>query len=205
MIFDQNKLETVILTACWAGSPDQLGAVKLHKVLYFLDMRGFIELGASVTGADYVKQQFGPICAQLQITLEKMEHAGSIAINSANYFGNKKYEYTPQKKPKSGILSCAEDALLKEVIDFVCVKHSAKSISAYSHQAPWKSVDMGQKIPYFTAQFLYPTELTPRVIEAFSAGIAEIEKTGRNTDALGSETIKTFRSRIQAEIASSRL
>jgi hypothetical protein len=38
MQFDRAKLKTVILYACSKCDAEQMGAVKLHKVLYFADM-----------------------------------------------------------------------------------------------------------------------------------------------------------------------
>ena len=46
MQFDRSKLEAVILHTCDVCPPAKLGAVKLHKVLYFLDMIHFAQSGS---------------------------------------------------------------------------------------------------------------------------------------------------------------
>ncbi len=201
MVFDREKLETVVLDICCSVPQSELGAVKLNKVLYFLDMRAHVELGVAVTGSDYVKQKYGPTCAQLPSTLTKMIKEGDLSRRRVGYFGREKWEFIAKKKSKHSLLTSEEHRLLHDVIDFVCFKHSAASISEFSHQTPWKMTKMGEKIPYFTAQFLYPRKLTPRVLEAFCAGVAEIEAAGLGKNSLDSEPTSSFRERIQAEIS----
>ena len=58
MQFDRAKLKTVILYVCSRCEPAQLGAVKLHKVLYFTDMLHYAHAGTAVTGATYRERPF---------------------------------------------------------------------------------------------------------------------------------------------------
>ena len=72
MQFDLAKLKDVILYACSRCEPSRLGAVKLHKILYFSDMIYYANVGAPLTGATYRKRPMGPTCDQLLATLNEL-------------------------------------------------------------------------------------------------------------------------------------
>ena len=198
MQFDRDKMRAVILRACHACDADELGAVKLHKVLYYLDMISYAHHRSPVTGATYRKRPNGPTAEQLLFTLREMDQAGEIKIENVNYFGYWKKEYRPLVSELSGVLNSDEEALLDDVIDFVCRQNTAKSISEYSHALPWEMADMGGEIPYHSAMLLFPMEPSPEAFEAVEQGIAELEAARSKSNALGVRSLGDFRSSILA-------
>ncbi|MGO4836011.1 Panacea domain-containing protein, partial [Rhizobiaceae sp. 2RAB30] len=60
--FSRDKLRAAVLHVISSCKPDRLGAVKLHKVLYYSDMLSYLDTGKPVTGAEYRKRPFGPTC-----------------------------------------------------------------------------------------------------------------------------------------------
>ena len=60
--FDRDKLKAVILHLCRTVPAERLGAVKLHKTLYFTDMLRYAQARRAVTGATYKKRPYGPTC-----------------------------------------------------------------------------------------------------------------------------------------------
>ena len=200
MQFDRAKLKAAILRASRKAGPENLGATKLHKVLYFFDMVQFAKSGSPATGATYRKRPFGPTCVQLLPTLKEMADEGLIEIREADYYGLRKMEYHPQQSEDRGVLNKAENALLDRMIDFVCKKHSAKSISEFSHKLPWEMVEFGDEIPYESALLLFPSETSPEAFECVEEGLGEIEAERSQSDALGAVDYATFRSRILSEI-----
>jgi Protein of unknown function (DUF4065) len=165
MQFNRAKLETVILYACSKCDSSRLGAVKLNKVLYFLDMLHYAWTGASVTGATYRKRALGPASDHLLYALNEMSRDGAIRINEVDYFGFRKKEYIPLVLPEEDRLSADEKKLLDEVIDFVCFNNTAKTISEYSHQRPWEMVEFGDEIPYYSAFRLFPSEVSSEALD----------------------------------------
>src|ERR1700731_102233 len=93
MQFDLVQLKDVILYACSRCEPSRLGAVKLHKILYFSDMIHYANVGAPLTGATYRKRPMGPTCDQLLVTLNELARDGALKIRDVDYFGYLKKEY----------------------------------------------------------------------------------------------------------------
>lgn len=200
MQFDRAKLEAVILRTCRRAGPDRLGATKLHKVLYFVDMVQFAATGTPVTGATYKKRPYGPTCVQLLPTLKEMVSKGVLEVRENDFHGLRKVEYHPQQQEDKHVLNRNETALLDRIIEFVCNKHTAKSISDFSHKLPWDIVEFDEVIPYESALLLFPADTSPEAFDAFEEELEEIEAERSQPDALGAVDYASFRRSILAEI-----
>jgi Protein of unknown function (DUF4065) len=196
MQFDRNKLKAVVLTALNRCPSERVGAVKLHKILYFFDMLSFIQTGVGAVGATYRKRPFGPTCEPLLGALREMEREGQVVIGHSDYYGYRKTDYRPLVAPDSALLSKAQEDLLSDVIDFVCLEYSASTISEYSHQAPWEAVEFGDVIPYASAYFLLPMQVSPEAFERTEQGAAEVEKARSDANAVDFGTYRDFRARV---------
>lgn len=197
MQFDRNKLKAVILHTCAACPASTLGAVKLHKVLYFLDMINYAQSGLSVTGSSYCKRPFGPTCEQLLPMLREMQIAGEIEIREVEFYGRLKKEFIARVDETSGVLNIAETALLEEVITFVCHQNTAQSISDYSHQLPWEMAEFGESIPYSSALMLFPADIGPEAFDAVRQGAREVAEARLNENTVDMSLLKTLRNRLQ--------
>tara|TARA_B100001057_G_scaffold243772_1_gene244107 strand:- start:839 stop:1459 length:621 start_codon:yes stop_codon:yes gene_type:complete len=198
--FDPGKMRAVILHTCHACDPSDLGAVKLHKVLYYLDMVMYAHQREVVTGATYRKRPNGPMADQLLFTLRDMTQAGDLKVENVNYHGFWKKEYQALVPEPEGILNSEELSMLDDVIDFVCRKNTAKSISDYSHALPWEMADMGGEIPYHTAMLLFPMQPSPEAFDAAEQGMSEVETARSQTEALGLQDLGAFRGRVLASV-----
>ena len=200
MQFDRTKLRNAILYTCGACSPERLGAVKLHKVLYFLDMIFYAQSGRAVTGAEYRKRPFGPTCVALLPVLRELERDGLLNIDEVDFFGRLKKEYRAQAVADMSRFDEAELELFDEVIDFVCNQNMAQSISDYSHALPWEMTEFGAVIGYETALLLFPSEASPEALDLIEAEAETIEAARSGPNALGSPTYGAFRSRVLSQI-----
>lgn len=126
MQFDREKLKAAVLYVCRQCDANDLGAVKLHKVLYFADMIRYIQTGTAITGSTYRKRPLGPTCDQLLPALRELEAAGKLEIKNVNYFGFIKRQFTALVEPEPK-LSSDECAVLDEVIAFVCRNNTART------------------------------------------------------------------------------
>jgi hypothetical protein len=199
MQFDRTKLRAVILYTCSKCDSPQLGAVKLNKVLYFLDMLHYAWVGSPVTGATYRKRSHGPASDQILHTLKEMSVDGSLEINEVDYFGYKKKEYVPQVAPDMQRLGVDEKKLLDEVIDFVCFNNTAKTISDYSHQRPWEMAESGEIIPYHTAFLLLPSEVSSEALDWAEAEAKRIADSTARPEQVVYKDVAVFRRRLREE------
>lgn len=156
--FDREKFKEAIWFLTSYCPPDELGNVKLHKMLYFSDMLHFLQEGKPLTGVEYLKQQFGPTARHLTTAIDELSRSHVIDIKTVDYHGFFKKEYRPLVEFRAERLSEDEISILRDVADFVRGK-TAKEISEISHNAAWDAAAMGEVIPYFTALRLVPTEI----------------------------------------------
>jgi hypothetical protein len=196
MQFDRAKLKTVILYTCSKCNPSMLGAVKLHKVLYFSDMLHYAHVGVPITGSTYRKMSFGPTCDQLLPVLREMSAEGGIKIQEADYFGYAKKEYIPQRQPDSERLSNSERYLLDEIIEFVCRNNSAKTISDFSHNRAWELAEFGAVLPYNSVFQLFPSQVSPETMEWAATEVKNIEAQKRGNRTVGGTAFRDFRNRV---------
>jgi hypothetical protein len=156
--FDRNKLLEVVHYVCHAVSVEELGRVKLHKILYFADMLHYMANGRPLTGVEYQKQPFGPAACHLTWALQQLEENGALEVRRRNYFGFPKDDFIVRRPPDPAKLSEHERSLVNDVADFVRAR-SAREISELSHNEAWAAVRIGDRIPYYSASYLYPVEL----------------------------------------------
>lgn len=194
MQFDRDKLNAAILYTCGRCREHDLGAVKLNKVLYFADMLRFIQNGTSITGSTYRKRRHGPTCDEVGASLRALEQAEKLRIGTVDYFGYLKKQYTALADPEPR-LSSAERAILDDVIDFVCFKNTARTISEFSHQSPWELADFGDVIPYTSAFRLIPSQTSEEAVAWASEQEALIER-ARGSSKVETQSFGTLRSRV---------
>ena len=143
---------------------DSLGNVKLHKILYFSDFMSYLSTMKPLTGADYQRQKFGPTAKYLSAAVRQLVTEGRIEVTEAPYFGYVKKSYGALKPPWTNRLSPQEQALIVQVVEFVCGR-SAAEISELSHDEVWSSVPMGARIPYYASFALVPAEVTDEDVQ----------------------------------------
>lgn len=155
--FDREKFKEAVWLIASYCPPDELGNVKLHKMLYYSDMLYFLHEGRALTGVDYIKQKFGPVARHLSAAVRELVAAGILNVTEEEYFGLYKKNYISLVEYQRNRLSLEEVRLIKDVADFVRGK-SAREISEFSHNAVWEAAEIGESLPYFTALRLVPTE-----------------------------------------------
>jgi hypothetical protein len=175
MDLNSEKFKSLVHYICWrCADPTKLGAVKLNKVLWRADFRAYLELGEPVTGATYVKRQYGPVPSAILPTLRRLEEEGKLSIRDVEYFDNQKREFFALTRPDISSFSPDEISLIDEAIQYVTEKHTARSISEESHDRIWELARIGEEIPYSTV-FSKAAEITEDDIEWARMKIAELQ------------------------------
>lgn len=201
--YNREKLAAAILYVIRSARPDRLGAVKLHKVLYYADMLAYLESGRPITGAAYRKRPFGPACDAVPGILEQLKRDNRIAIEVVNYHGFEKKQFTSLDSAKTNLLDGSETGLLDEMIDFVCNNNSARTISEFSHDLVWQMVEFGEVIPYHNAINLIPTLPTSDDLGWAEREIEHVEGAAAGSGKMEGIDPATFRSRV-AELRRNR-
>jgi len=151
MAYNGGKFKTLVHYICWkVEDPRRLGATKLNKILWFSDLLTYLNFNAPVTGARYVKRQFGPVPVALLPVVEELRNDGKLAVRDVEYFGKPKREYFALETPDVSSFSPEEISLIDSIIQSVCEDHTASSISELTHNEAWKMAEIGEDLPFFT-------------------------------------------------------
>jgi uncharacterized phage-associated protein len=185
---DRERFKEVVHYAVhYAGSRygvEALGNVKLHKILYFADMLHYLDTGRPLTGADYLRQKFGPTARHLSRELKALEQEGRLSVSKRRYYGFPKSDYRSLQEPTKHRVSREQVGLVEEIVDFVCAR-TAVEISDFSHDDVCSSVPIGERIPYYAAFAMFPVEVTDADIEdatAEAVRLAPVIEAGARND-----------------------
>ena len=140
--FDRKKFEELILlVARECEGHTFFGATKLNKILFFSDFCAFAELGNSITGAEYVALEHGPVPRLLVQIRNDMVKKGELVIE---HRGNQE-RVIARRNAQTDIFSPAEHYLINGVIREL-ESENADSVSELSHKfLGWKAARAEQE------------------------------------------------------------
>jgi hypothetical protein len=146
-----------IISRC---QPDDLGATKLNKILWFADVAYYERYGKSITGDEYVKRQFGPVPKHVPMATRELEAAGLIVSKQVDFFGKPKTEFWALEEADINGFDPNAIAIIDQMVDWICHDHTASSISDQTHDLLWESAEMGEIIPLGAALAFRAAEIT---------------------------------------------
>lgn len=130
-----------------AGAHDGFGAIKLYKILWFSDARMFQTRGKPITGADYVRRQFGPV-PQLALPIRsELESEGRIKVWKSTLGKVEQWCFRSLAPPNMSRFSNEERQTLDYWIKHIDEDHTGTSISDESHDYGWEIAKMGEILP----------------------------------------------------------
>jgi hypothetical protein len=130
-----------------------LGATKLNKVLWYADVFAFAAHGQSITGATYVKRQFGPVPKDILDVRARLKATGAIVEKFANIGGYQQVQFIALREADVSGFSAEQISLVDRIMRAICYSHTASSISHLSHDLVWESAEIGEVIPMEAAAF----------------------------------------------------
>jgi hypothetical protein len=170
-----NRLSDLVHYIIWRCDPAELGATKLNKVCWYADIEYYRLTGKTITGADrYKRLQFGPAPKGVHLVLESLAHEEKIAISTENYYGKPKTMFMARSRPNLSAFAADEIAMVDQIANVICSKHTAASISNASHDALWQEIELGQDIPIAAASVI-PGEITAEDIEWAEQAVAQVD------------------------------
>ncbi len=148
--YDPQRLAALVHYVCYrCQDPSILGATKLNKVLWYADVLTYIKTGKPITGEIYVKHQYGPVSSHLNAIIEDLQTQGALATREVEFYGYPKKEFVALKAPNIEGFSATEISIIDSMIDEVCLRHTADTISKASHDVIWELAEIGEEIPYY--------------------------------------------------------
>ena len=134
-MFDTTRFDELVLLIANHPNVTDLGLTKLYKLLYFAEVECLRECGNTMTGAEYLKYEHGPVPSRGELrlkTLKRAEHLTTVKEPYGTYFIER---VVPQRAADRSLF----DAQELQAIDRVCQRYGSQTatyLSELSHQEP---------------------------------------------------------------------
>jgi len=172
---DKQKFKELVLYICSRADRSNLGSIKLRKILWLSDFISYLRTGKPITGVTYIKQEFGPVPNHLPPAIDELESEGRLITRETRPFNvHKKWEYIAMADPDLSLFTGVEIGLVNEIMEYVLEKHTAESISDFSHNTIWELAEIGEEIPYEAAFAIESGEITGKEIEIAKERLSRI-------------------------------
>ena len=154
--------------------PDQLGATKLNKILWFIDCAAFKEFGHSISGLhSYTKRQFGPTPYAMPVVLKEVKSEGLISEEVQEYTIGFRREYHSLVEPDFDVFSKSEiDLINRVIVDHISM--TANEISELSHDALWEETELEEPMTIAEGAFA-PRPVSTDAIEWAKSEVARLK------------------------------
>jgi len=170
----QKLKELIIYISGKFESEPAAGDTKLNKILFFSDYVAFGKFGETITGENYTKQEFGPVCQRLLIARKEMIPKDVVVIRRPTIDGLQT-RTIPKREANLTIFDGEQIAIVDEICELFR-RDDAKTISEFSHKFQgWRKTRTGDVIPMET--FFLPAEQRSEVSDHELAVLKELEKT----------------------------
>lgn len=150
--FSPSKFNELVLLLVELSADDPLlSRVKLNKLLYRSDSEAFRLLGRSITGAAYVKGEFGPMAAELPFAEERLGERGYLSYN-VKEAGPHPWKIPVGHEAADRAQFTEDEIRLAQAAVDELAGFGGKAASDWSHQqwAGWRITPDDEVIPYET-------------------------------------------------------
>jgi hypothetical protein len=127
--------------------PADLGAVKLHKILWFSEMMVMYREGRLLCGETFLRMPRGPWGSHVDKVLANLEKNKLIAERPGTKGPYQQRQFFSTAEPSLELFSASEISVVDQMIDHICYNHSASSISEVTHDKVWHSTPMNGVMP----------------------------------------------------------
>lgn len=168
----RERLRELILYISQKSRHDiKFSATKLNKILFYSDFVSFKTYGQPITGAQYMRLEYGPVPTHLMPIRQEMVERGEIVIQKREYWTRTQDVVKPLRPANiDHLFTPTQIALVDEIIEELW-ELDANEVSARSHKRGWKVANYRDAIPY-EAIFLSDEALTEDDMEwAYGAAI----------------------------------
>jgi len=92
MQLDRQKFKALFLYICSKADASTLGSIKLNKILWLTDFKSYYQTGEPLTGAKYVKRQYGAVPASVVSVRRELENEGFLVVRPSLFHGYEKHD-----------------------------------------------------------------------------------------------------------------
>jgi hypothetical protein len=173
---NQQKFDALVHYICArCDAPAKLGATKLNKVLWYSDAAAYLSKGHSITGATYIKRQYGPVPKGIMAARQRLVLGRLIIERDGAFFGYPQTQFIALTDPDLSQFTADEISIVDRIIEIVCNDHTATSISQLTHDQVWEAAQIGEEIPLYTVFASCPREITEDDLEWARAEMTRLE------------------------------
>lgn len=149
--FDKDKFDRLVLYICAkVENPADLGAVKLHKILWFSDLANFARCGRSIAGDTFIKMPQGPFSVHVDKAIRRLERADMLAERQMPVYNRTQRQFFAKREPDLKGFSADEISIVDSMIANIAFGHTATSVSELSHNRIWQIARDREAIPLST-------------------------------------------------------
>ncbi len=158
---DTPKLRELILFIAGRCAEEEIGDIRLNKVLFFSDAFALQQLGKPITGARYQKLPLGPAARPLVPLRDEMVRDKEVAVEMVG----KRRVTRALREPNMSLFSADEVELVERVIELFRA-YSANGLSDASHvlSPGWNLVELKEDIP-LESQMISQDVVPPEILE----------------------------------------
>lgn len=127
----------------------ELGSTKLAKLFYYLDFISFRDRKKKVIGANYYKQDYGPLIEDFQDVVAELVEEGGLELQKLKLGdGREVHNYNAKREPRVEVFEDKEVELLNLLVDKYR-KWDVKKLTAKSHlELPWRKAKEGGRLDF---------------------------------------------------------
>lgn len=163
--FQKDKFDKLVLYICSkVENPSDLGAVKLHKILWFSDLALFARKGRSIAGDNFIKMPQGPFSTHAEKAIRRLERSGKLAERKMDIYSKTQRQFFAKEEPDLDEFSAEEISIVDGMINVICHGHTASSISELSHTRIWEIAQDREAIPLNTVFTVNLAEIDPETV-----------------------------------------
>lgn len=129
------------------GAKANIGQTVIYKLLYFIDFDYYELFEEQLTGAEYIKNKFGPTPVDFRKIIDDMKKNNELQEIQVKYFEHKQTKYLPNRLANINYLSARE------------LQHIDKELERLSDKTATELTELSHKdIPWISAKDLSPIE-----------------------------------------------
>lgn len=163
--FDRDRFRALVHYICWVcDNPRSLGPKRLSRVLWYSERNVYLETGRWLSGATYVRQQFGPHPRPLEPMLHELEAAGAIARRLADSSDEFDLLFAVQR-PDLSRFKPEEISIVEAVIRVICLEARGMVAHQVAHDEVWRIASIGEPLPHYSVFAGRPGDILPVDIE----------------------------------------
>ncbi len=171
---NQDRLKQITHYVIARTPSDELGATKLNKVLWLIDLLSFRERAESLTGIEcYRRLDYGPVPTQVKPVVRELVLSGKVAERKSSTPVGERKELISLIDPDLTDLTARDVDLIHRAIDFIRPK-TAYQVSQMTHDAYWEEVAPGGEMCVGAAS-LWPGDVDQETLDWASAEAGGIE------------------------------